>query len=291
MLMQAPTFASNVPLPLWQTEEWARTLRALGRDAWIETLSGHGQALVISRKIGPFGTLRFSSRGPSWRPEATEEDRASALMDGRFHILNPAELDTSLFERAGFIQLFAPKQVATLRILSGFDAQLSNAKQKWRNAARQGLRKKLLVSHENLSFEKHSWIFQMDRKMQRKKGYRSPHPILTRCFNQVNSGHVLVSQTWQGNEAIAAMIFLRHGSSATYHLGWTSERGRNARAHHVMLLKATLELYKNGVAQIDLGIYDPANSPGLARFKRGTGGTITTLGGTWIRNPFFNARK
>jgi len=291
MLMRSTPLPKDHPLPLWQTEEWAKTLRDLGRDAWIEPLHGVGQVLVVSRSLGPFGTLRFASRGPQWSAETSEEDRIEALREARLHVINPDQIDPTVLRSAGYLPLFKPKQVARLSIAGSFDDQLSKARVKWRNAVRQGLKKKLWVSHDPFNADQHGWIFAEDRKQQKKKGFRSPHPVLTRCFAQTNSGQVMVSQMWQGSGVIAAMVFLRHGTSATYHIGWTSDAGRAARAHHVILMKATQELSKKGVSQIDLGFYDTTNAPGLAMFKRGSGADIQSLGGTWIRHPFGRPAK
>ena len=291
MLKRPAPFAKDHPLPLWQTEEWARTLRTLGRDAWIEPLFDVGQVLVISRSFGPLGTLRFASRGPQWSSDTTQEDRIDALREARLHVINPDQIDPTVLRSAGYLPLFKPKQVARLSVAADFDAQLSQARPKWRNAVRQGLKKKLWVSHDPFDIQQHGWIFQEDRKQQKKKGFRSPSPILTRCYAQANPGQVLVSQMWQGSAVIAAMVFLRHGRSATYHIGWTSDAGRVARAHHVILMKASQELGKTGTTEIDLGLYDTKDAPGLAMFKRGSGADVHSLGGTWIRHPFGRSAK
>ncbi len=285
MLMRPMPFPKSYPLPLWQSEEWARTLRSLGRDAWIEPFEGAGQALVVTRSFGPFGKLRFASRGPQWADGASQDDRIHALEAIKLNALNPNSEDRDVLEHAGYLQIVKPKQVAVLPVAENFNDQLMATQTKWRNALRQGLRKKLWTSHDRFDPKSHDWIFGEDRKQQRKKGFRSPHPILTRCFAQTNPGHVMVSQMWQGSGIIAAMVFLRHGAMATYHVGWTSAAGRAARAHHVLLTKAAQELRRSGVQFIDLGLYDAKGAPGLARFKRGSGANVHTLGGTWLHHP------
>ena len=286
MLMRPSILLKTHALPLWQTEEWARTLRTLGRDASIEALGSCGQALVVQRQFGPFGTIRFTSRGPQWAEGATDQDKCEALKAARFHVINLDQPDSKLMRRAGYWPLFKPKTIAWLKVQTDLDAQLSAAHPKWRNAVRQAMRLKPRISHDAFDQIRHGWLFTEDRKQQRQKGFKGQHPVLTRAFDQANPDHVTVSQMWQGETSIAAMIFLRHGASATYQTGWTSEAGRAANAHHLILMKASQKLARKGVSQIDLGLYMPQSAPGLARFKLRSGATLHPLGGTWIRRPF-----
>lgn len=285
MFMRTLPFCELPPLPLWQTDEWAKTLRQLGRDAAIEPLAGLGQVLVVSRKFGPFGTIRFASRGPIWTPTASVDDQIEALRSAKLDVVNPEAPNADVMRAAGFAQIIRSKQVAKLQTFDDVEDQLKHANGKWRNAVRQGIRKKLWVSHDPFNERQHSWIFHSDRRQQRKKGFRTLPPLLTNTYAIANPGHVVISQMWQGNAVIAAMVFLRHGMSATYHIGWTSDAGRKARAHHVILTSAAQELHRKGVAEIDLGIFNPAQPPGLARFKKGSGATVHNLGGTWVKFP------
>jgi lipid II:glycine glycyltransferase (peptidoglycan interpeptide bridge formation enzyme) len=78
------------------------------------------------------------------------------------------------------------------------------------------------------------------------------------------------------------MLFLVHGSTATYHVGWTGDAGRCASAHNLLLWRAMEALQRRGVRRIDLGLLDTVNTPGLARFKLGAGRVPHRLGGTWL---------
>ena len=83
----------------------------------------------------------------------------------------------------------------------------------------------------------------------------------------------------------AAMAFVRHGSTATYQLGWSSDAARKAGAHAVMLLTAAEALQADGVSWLDLGSVDTERAPGLARFKLGTGASLRQLGATVLVLP------
>jgi lipid II:glycine glycyltransferase (peptidoglycan interpeptide bridge formation enzyme) len=77
------------------------------------------------------------------------------------------------------------------------------------------------------------------------------------------------------------MLFLVHGSTATYHLGWADDAGREHSAHNLLLWQACSLLAERGVQQLDLGGVNTQSNPGLARFKLGAGGRVVTWAGTY----------
>jgi hypothetical protein len=89
----------------------------------------------------------------------------------------------------------------------------------------------------------------------------------------------------QAGEVAAAMAFIRHGTTATYHLGWASDAARGAGVHALMLTRAAEALVAEGVGWLDLGAVDTEAAPGLARFKLGTGASLKRLGPTLLILP------
>lgn len=90
----------------------------------------------------------------------------------------------------------------------------------------------------------------------------------------------LLLEAWHDDVLMASQLFILHGSAATYQLGWTTERGRNACAHHGMLWYALTRLKQMGITGLDLGGLSPENA-GLNTFKESLGGTTYTLTGLW----------
>ena len=80
------------------------------------------------------------------------------------------------------------------------------------------------------------------------------------------------------------MIF-RQGTTATYHISWSSEEGRERNAMNLLLWQAIRELKKKGVRTFDLGGVDTDHTPGVARFKLITGGEVLSQSGTWLLRP------
>jgi lipid II:glycine glycyltransferase (peptidoglycan interpeptide bridge formation enzyme) len=78
------------------------------------------------------------------------------------------------------------------------------------------------------------------------------------------------------------MMFLLHGSAATYQVGWSNDTGRQFNAHNLLLWHAIEALQQRGVRLLDLGGVNTQRSAGIARFKLGTGGRVLTLAGTYL---------
>lgn len=89
----------------------------------------------------------------------------------------------------------------------------------------------------------------------------------------------------QGGVMQAAMCFVVHGGTASYHLSWGSDVARAAGVHGLMLVRAAEALRAEGVRWLDLGSVDSERAPGLARFKLGTGADLKRLGATCLVLP------
>jgi len=117
-----------------------------------------------------------------------------------------------------------------------------------------------------------------------KKFLGLPTDFVTRYIDAAPSREAgfAVSYAQDRKETVAAMLFLVHGSSATYHVGWASEAGRKANAHNVLLWRGIEHLRRIGVQTLDLGGVNSRDLPGITRFKLGTGGQVATLAGTYF---------
>jgi lipid II:glycine glycyltransferase (peptidoglycan interpeptide bridge formation enzyme) len=78
------------------------------------------------------------------------------------------------------------------------------------------------------------------------------------------------------------MLFLIHGESATYQVGWTNDAGRDQHAHNLILWHGIQELQARGVRMLDLGGVNTIRSAGIARFKMSTGGNVVTYAGSYF---------
>ena len=271
---------TTLQLPLQQHPNFASAVRKLGRKTEVIAVNGAAPIQTIVR----FG-LRFASRGPVWlgAPAATE---ALAVRRTGLHLINSNGGDQIALHSAGYRQLAQSRQVAELSIQGAHDDRLMRLKGKWRNSLRGAWRTSQVIQSENYCARRHSWLLEADLKQQKVKGFRNlPHGFL-HAYAAANPGKSVVFVAYSKSVPIAAMLFLLHGTVATYHLGWTGSHGRQNRSHHAILMHAGDCLSEQGVERVDLGTVDWLNARGLARFKSGTGASIRSLGGTWLRVPF-----
>jgi len=71
---------------------------------------------------------------------------------------------------------------------------------------------------------------------------------------------------------VAGIVVMKHGSSASYRLGWNSPEGRVAQAHYLLVWKAIEILKKQSVETFDLGGILAQDTTGFNTFKLGLNG-------------------
>lgn len=281
-------------LALQQSPVFAAALTRIGLSGQIVALEDRGnvvgQALVMVRNLGPFGRLGLISRGPHWFIEDPRA-RARALL-----ALSPmglrmieAEQPCPSLRLAGYRQVMTPAHVATLDLTcpTGREAGLHPA---WRGSLMKARRAGLEITSAPFHPVRDLWLLGEERETQRRKRYRGWPPSLTLAMAGSNPLALTLFTARKAGVTIAAMLFARHASMATYLTGWTGAAGREACAHHRMLLQAADWLGRQGHAILDLGTVDTEAAPGLARFKIGCGAKVRPLGGSWLRVPYCAAR-
>lgn len=264
----------EISRPLQQHPRFAAALQDLGSPVAAASLPGGGALYMVQR----FG-LRFATRGPVWETLPPPDERRRALRVSGVHLLNAEQADTTI-RQAGFRQTHTGAWVAELRL---DDSTPERLHPKWRATWRKATTCTLHIAP--WSAKHHGWLLDTDLAQQRKAGYRAlPHALIP-AFAATAPDAVMVHTAYLHDTPVAAMLFLLHPPVVTYHLGWTSDAGRKAGAHHQILMNAAKGFAAQGFHRLDLGSVDTQNSPGLARFKIGTGANIRQLGGTWIRLP------
>lgn len=266
-------------LPLQQHPSFGAALALLGTRTGIETLAGAAPLQTIHR----FG-VKFVPRGPVWEPGTHESAMAEELRRARPSVINSDAPSASL-KAAGYRQVMTTAYVAELPLSGTSDERMRRAHGKWRNSWRKAQRSKLKFKRERFDHVLHQWLLSADTAQRCAKHYRDlPHDI-TRAFAAVNPSDTLLFTARIKRDPVAAMLFLRHGAVATYHLGWSSHTGRSLNTHHALLMHAADHFATEGVQRLDLGTVDTESAPGLARFKIRSGAHIRPLGGTWLRIP------
>jgi hypothetical protein len=295
MKIDQSTFQAPLFQPLQQHSHFASALSGMGQAMTSYALPGLGTAQAFSRKIWPIRRpLQMVSRGPFWATAPSEKNQFDALChlrDNKVRLINAENIAPHILKAAGYRQIMTPASVAVMDLRHGPDVRRALMTIKWRNALRKAESADLRVSLRSYQHTSDKWLLDENEKQQAERGYRALPSAVTQAYSLMNKGQAVIVTASRVAVPIAAMIFLRHGSAATYHVGWTSTEGRDCNAHNLCLATAMDTLEKLNTEVLDLGAIDTVTSPGLARFKLGAGAQVKKLGGTWLALPGFPRRS
>lgn len=294
----------NSPIPLQQHPVYALALQSYGAAAQrVEFSQGGtpiGTALVIRRKF--FGIFRVATlfRGPLWHSADLSTATKLACYKKLLATFSPwrwnflailPEASANSETLAGF------KQAGMKRIMSGFstawldlrpDEQNLRAglKGKWRNQLVGAEKSGLSISVGGRKPHAYDWLLKQEKTQRDNRRYQATPLGLVPAFVAAatpRSGTSVISVTAILNrKKIAGAIFLLHGNSATYHIGWAGEEARSLNAQNLILWQGMLALKNKGIKFLDLGGLNTVDLAGIARFKLGTGATPLTLAGAYI---------
>ncbi len=155
---------------------------------------------------------------------------------------------------------------------------------RWRNrlaAAERGALKVRVCGNKRSDYD---WLVKAEAAQRKERRYLSLPTGFVEAFQAAHrkpSQALLTLAAELQNQRCAGMTFLVHGTTATYHLGWTDDNGREHSAHNLLMWQACSLLAERGVQQLDLGGVNTVANPGLARFKLGSGGRVVTWAGTY----------
>lgn len=148
----------------------------------------------------------------------------------------------------------------------------------WRSSLNQAEKSNLKVVCDDQG-KLYSWLRPIYKTDKQLKGYSGASPQLLdnlAAFSTSENPMVIMKAQKEGRD-IAVVMFLVHGRSATYQVGWSSEEGRTHNAHHFLLWQARSVLKQYGVQEIDLGGVNDETAAGVKKFKEGTNAKASTL--------------
>lgn len=270
---------------------------ALKRDAgpqseWI------GAAQLIVHRLPWFARFAFALGGPIWAPGTDVDEQQKALKvlretvplrRPRFAFFTPP-IDTRQTPAAPHafgqrMRVATGGSTVLLDLTRSPQERRAAQEGRWRNrlnaAERSGLKMRVCGSKTS----DYEWLVKAEGAQRQKRGYIALPEHFVQAFQAASrkpSAAVLTLAAQWEKQPCAGMLFLVHGSTATYHLGWTNDTGREHSAHNLLLWEACSLLAERGVRQLDLGGVDTLSNPGLARFKIGSGGRVVTWAGTYL---------
>ncbi|MFN4192639.1 MAG: GNAT family N-acetyltransferase [Tabrizicola sp.] len=258
-------------LPLQQSAPYAAALEGCGaRVRWAETDSG--PVLMVER-----GRLRLISRIRLPGRDADMAQQRHALRRlARWPGLTVVTPETGV-RGFGLLPLVTPMHHAIWALGPDLRARMART---WRDHLAGAERAGLAVRRGGRATL--DALIRAEAVQRAERRYRALPEAFTRALPAAD----LRLWEWrQGGEVQAAMCFVVHGASASYHLSWGSGLARKAGVHGLMLTRAAEALREEGVRWLDLGSVDTERAPGLARFKLGTGARLHRLGATALVLP------
>lgn len=270
--------------PLQQRWAYGETVLRLGGQVSRLSLHDGSQtvalAQVLRRRIGFSAAL--ITRGPVWLVPNAQSTRAAGLRAfktalrkrGVRLVLLTSESDDD--GRPG-TAIMTPATIAELALTSDMRADLRG---KWRNRLVKAEANRIPIALHRKRSPEHDWLFVKEFAQQQHRRYRNLPRRFTEAWLANAQAASLTITTKRRPQA--GMMFLRHGTTATYHLGWTSAEARKSSVHTLMLWRAMESFHEEGVRKLDLGLLDTVRAPGLARFKLGTGAKPRRLGPTCL---------
>lgn len=249
-----------------------------------------GIAQFIHRPFLGLLHAAVGTRGPVWRrdlPSSTASEAMKLLVRTlplpRFRgvFLTPEQTRAEHMQSSGFHRVMTPYNTIEVDLTQPFDDLRNSLHQKWRNRLNVAEGEGMVIRRIDSRAEAYLWLLEAEERQQKQIGYRALPPAIVPAW-QASGGKLRVYAAEHEDQIVGAMLFLLHGKRATYHIGWSNADGRHLSAHNLLLWTAMRKLSKAGVTVLDLGGLNTQDSPGIARFKLGSGGQIKTLCGTWF---------
>ena len=298
------TADQGAPIPLQQHPVYGLALQSFGATALCASfLDGDtvlGSALVMHRKI--LGVFRANTlfRGPLWhRDDLSQEKKLScikalccAFSPWRWNFLAVMPEETAStgmdahYKTAGLRKIMTGFSTAWIDLRPEPAVLRASLKGKWRNQLVKAEKEKLEISIGGRKPHQYGWLLEKESEQRSRRRYQATPlglvPAFLAAATPKSGCSALSVSALKDRKKVAGALFLLHGNSATYHIGWAGEDGRALNAQNRVLWEGMLALKDAGIRFLDLGGLNTAELAGIARFKLGTGATPITLAGTFI---------
>ncbi|MFT6698352.1 MAG: hypothetical protein ACJAR7_001398 [Polaromonas sp.] len=251
-------------------------------------------AQFIVRRWGTLVSVGLCSRGPIWLQAMTAKDKAliyaelrrSVPLTGlRWLLITPEEIRGDSLGLSKWRRVMTGYATVMLDISQSQAVLRAALDAKWRNRLVAAQASALTVHRVGSNPGQYRWLLDHEETQREQRGFAGlPQPFYDVYIQsrQQPAQTLLTLRADLGRDRVAGMMFLLHGESATYQVGWSNEQGRQLNAHNLLLWRAIAELQQRGVRCLDLGGVNTARSAGVARFKIGTGGVVRILAGTYF---------
>lgn len=196
--------------------------------------------------------------------------------------IEDGETAKGIIKQAGLNQVINQDNYQTLWWNLEADEELArqNLRNNWRGSLQKAEKSGLEIEWDDRGYF-YQWLKNNYEKDKAEKGYNGPSPRLLDNLAKFSTQEnpMIIGKASLQNKDIAGVMFLKHGQSATYQIGWSSDTGRENSAHHLLLWQGRSVLQRYGVKELDLGGVNEETAKGIKKFKEGTGASPSRLVG------------
>jgi hypothetical protein len=243
---------------------------------------------------GQLASMALCSLGPVWLAPVTAKEKELAyqalkktipLNKLRLVLFTPAQEAGVDLGLSPWRRVMTGQSTVVIDISKSVDDLRAGLDRRWRLPLAHAEKSDLKIHRVGTNPGQYRWLLDAEIQQREKRGFIG---LPLQFFDlyvqsrQQPSKNILTMRADIGRDRVAGMMFLIHGESATYQVGWTSEEGREQNAHHLILWHAIEELQSRGVRVLDLGGVNTIRSAGVARFKISTGGRVVTYAGSYF---------
>ncbi|MBL4800412.1 MAG: peptidoglycan bridge formation glycyltransferase FemA/FemB family protein [Emcibacter sp.] len=248
---------------------------------------------IITRRFLGFFKLTLLLKGPVWLKNIKDDQKQKVLNIIRqkyplkyFNLFafSPEDTAQETYKNMGFRQVTTGNSTITIDLTQSEDRLWQNLYGKNRTHIRKAKKSEFDVVYGDHAHPHTDWLLGQERKQQKEKKYQGLPVEMVKGYGQfmLPDQGVYTAFAVKGGEAIAGALFLRHGSTATYHIGWNGPEGRKSRALNLLLWNMILKLKAAGVENLDLGGLNTEEGADIARYKLSFGGEVLSMGGTFM---------
>lgn len=254
-------------------------------------------AQIAARPFAMAGRFALCTHGPIWVGGISADDKRETcrLLKlslpqrwPRLLVLTPDEATNEGLKELS--RVMTGDATVLIDLTKDEDALRAAMDQGWRNRLSKAERSDLVVQKAGVKPAQYRWLLEAEATQRARRGYRAMPVDMTERWQDAKAdgargdkgAGLAVYRADLKRDAAAGMLFLIHGSRATYHVGWTSDEGRSNAAHNLLLWTAIRDLKGRGVAVLDLGGVNTQSGAGIARFKLETGGAVLQRAGAFV---------
>ena len=281
-------------------QDWAygSSLKMMGVGVLRVVIEQDGTPIALAQFLlrcwGSLAALVLCSRGPVWLQDLDAADKARAyrlikttlpLGGLTWVVTTPEETLGAALGLSPWRRVMTGMSTVMLDLTPSMESLRAQLDRRWRHRLVGGEASEMTIHRVGTNPSQFRWVLEAEMQQRSTKGLEGlpieffEHYVASR---PQTAKTILTLRTDVGRDRIAAMMFLIHGEAAIYHVGWTTDKGRDLHAHNLLLWKGMEELKVRGIRRLDLGGVNTIRSAGIARFKMSTGGEVITLAGTYF---------